>query len=52
LDEGVYGVATANVCFYGVETRRCLGRHGARDAVEFFEDVLGTRAVVCIVDYL
>lgn len=52
LDERIDGVAAANVCFYGVETRGFLGRNGAGYAVEFFEDVLGTRAVVCIVDHL
>lgn len=52
MDERGDGVAAANVCFYGVETRRGLGRDGAGDSVEFFEDVLGARTVVCIIDHL
>ena len=52
MDEGGDGVAAADVCFYGVETRGFLGRDGAGDAVEFFEDIFGARAVVCIVYHL
>jgi hypothetical protein len=52
LDKRVDGVAVADVCFYGVEARGGCGRDGAGDVVEFFEDVFGTRAVVCVVDYL
>jgi len=52
LDERVYGVAIADVCFYGVEAWGGCGRDGAGDGVEFFEDVFGAGAVVCVVDYL
>jgi hypothetical protein len=52
LDERVYGVAVTDVCFYGVEARGSCGGDGAGDVVEFFEDIFGARAVVCVVDYL
>jgi hypothetical protein len=52
LDERVYGVAVADVCFYSVEAWGGCGGDGAGDVVEFFEDVFGTRAIVCVVDYL
>lgn len=51
-DQRVYGVAVADVCFYGVEAWGGCGGDGAGDGVEFFEDVFGAGAVVCVVDYL
>jgi hypothetical protein len=52
LDERVYSVAVADVCFDGVEARCACGRNGAGNGVEFFEDIFGAGAVVCVVDYL
>jgi hypothetical protein len=52
LNERIYSVAVADVCFYGVEAGGGCGRDGARDVGEFFEDVFGAGAVVCVVDYL
>jgi hypothetical protein len=53
LDERIYGVAVADVCFYGVEAWGGCGRgDSAGDGVEFFEDVFGAGAVVCVVDHL
>ena len=52
LDERVYGVAVADVCFYGVEAGGGCRGYGAGDGIEFFEDFFGAGAVVCVVDHL